>query len=132
MAVVQAARAAHPGQDGAVAEAHGELHADVDVPAHPLDDAHHLGIDLADGHAVDEPDHAVGRLEFGLQHQGVPPVPSARVVCSAVGAIRQKPWLSSPSSRAKHASESNRGRHSQSMEPSRPTIAAVWVSPMSP
>ena len=32
---------------------------------------------------------------------------------------------------AKHAAESNRGKHSQSIEPSLPTNAAVWQSPMS-
>ena len=37
---------------------------------------------------------------------------------------------SSPSRAAKHAPESKRGRHSQSIEPSRPTSPAVWVSPI--
>jgi hypothetical protein len=37
---------------------------------------------------------------------------------------------SSPSSAAKHAPESKRGRQSQSIEPSRLTSAAVWVSAM--
>jgi hypothetical protein len=38
----------------------------------------------------------------------------------------------SPSSVAKHAPESNRGRHSQSIEPLRPTSAAVRVLPIRP
>ena len=46
------------------------------------------------------------------------------------GAIFQNPWSSSPSSRAKHDGESKWGRHSQSMEPSMPTRAAEWRSPM--
>ena len=46
------------------------------------------------------------------------------------GAIRQKPWYSSPRSRAKHDGESKCGRHSQSTEPSNPTRAAVCRSPM--
>jgi hypothetical protein len=41
------------------------------------------------------------------------------------------PFSSSPTSAAKHAPESNRGKHSQSMQPSRLTSAAVRVSPMS-
>jgi MFS family permease len=49
---------------------------------------------------------------------------------SPAGAIRQQPCFSSPSRAAKHAPESNRGRHSQSIEPSLPTRAAVWRSPM--
>ena len=47
------------------------------------------------------------------------------------GAICQWPLRSSPSSAAKQASESNRGRHSQSMEPSRLISAAVCRSPTS-
>ena len=43
----------------------------------------------------------------------------------------QRPCCSSPSSAAKHAPESKRGTHSQSIEPSSATSAAVWVSPMS-
>ena len=46
------------------------------------------------------------------------------------GASSQRPFISSPRSRAKHAPESNRGQHSQSIEPSRPTRAAVWQSPI--
>ena len=50
-------------------------------------------------------------------------------VISWAGAICQYPYLSSPSSAAKQASESNRGRHIQSMEPSRLTSAADCRSP---
>jgi len=45
--------------------------------------------------------------------------------------MRQQPWSSVPSSRVKHAGESNLGRHSQSIEPSLQTSAAVCMSPMS-
>jgi hypothetical protein len=37
-----------------------------------------------------------------------------------------------PSKAAKQASESNAGQHSQSIEPSRPTKAAVSQSPINP
>ncbi len=47
------------------------------------------------------------------------------------GASRQWPCSSSPSRAAKQLGESNRGRQSQSTEPSRPTSAAVCRSPMS-
>jgi hypothetical protein len=46
------------------------------------------------------------------------------------GAIRQWPCSAVPSSAAKQASESKRGQHSQSIEPLRPTSAAVWQSPI--
>jgi hypothetical protein len=45
--------------------------------------------------------------------------------------MRQRPLLSSPRSAAKHAAESKRGQHSQSIEPWRPTSAALWQSPIS-
>ena len=48
------------------------------------------------------------------------------------GAMRQNPCDPSPSSFAKQAGESKRGRQRQSIEPSRPISAAVWVSPISP
>ena len=47
------------------------------------------------------------------------------------GAIFQKPWSRVPSSAAKHAREENVGQHSQSIEPSRDTSAAVSQSPIS-
>jgi len=50
---------------------------------------------------------------------------------SSRGAISQRPWSGVPRSAAKHASESNRGQHSQSIEPSRPTSAALSQSPIS-
>jgi len=49
-----------------------------------------------------------------------------------VGAIFQRPCFSLPSSAAKQASESNAGQHSQSIDPSRPTNAAVSQSPIKP
>ena len=71
-------------------------------------------------------------LELGLEDQRArrgtaasdrrAPRPPGR---SASGRAR-----ASPSSAAKHAPESNRGKHSQSIEPSRPTSAAVWQSPI--
>ena len=49
---------------------------------------------------------------------------------SSTGAIIQRPWSGVPRSAAKQAPESKRGKHSQSIEPSRPTSAAVWQSPI--
>ena len=48
------------------------------------------------------------------------------------GASNQRPCSGPPSSAAKHAGESNRGRHSQSMEPSLPTRAADSMLPIRP
>ncbi len=49
----------------------------------------------------------------------------------ACGAIFQRPLSALPSNAAKQAAESKRGRHSQSMLPSRATSADVWQSPIS-
>ena len=49
----------------------------------------------------------------------------------ATGAISQRPCFSLPRRAAKQASESKAGQHSQSIEPSRPTRAAVSQSPIS-
>ena len=46
------------------------------------------------------------------------------------GATCQRPASGVSSSAAKQAGESKRGRHSQSIDPWRPTRAAVWRSPM--
>src|SRR6202034_1258898 len=48
-----------------------------------------------------------------------------------LGPMRQLPCSGARSNAAKQAPESNRGKHSPSIEPSDPTSAAVWQSPMS-
>ena len=71
-------------------------------------------------------DGAGGRLELGLEDQRVVAIP-APDVADAVPRREQPPCRApaSPSSAAKQAGESNRGRQSQSIEPLRPTSAAV-------
>jgi hypothetical protein len=54
------------------------------------------------------------------------------LVISPEGAISHLPFRGAPSNAAKQASESNAGQHSQSIDPSRPTKAAVSQSPISP
>jgi hypothetical protein len=44
--------------------------------------------------------------------------------------MSHRPFSDSPSRAAKHAGESNLGQHSQSIEPSRPTMAAALQSPI--
>ena len=77
-------------------------------------------------------DGALGGVQLGLEHEravAVAPAgrPPTRRRCDAAS-VRCR---SSPRSAAKHAPESKRGTHSQSIEPSSATRAAVWVSPMS-
>jgi hypothetical protein len=44
--------------------------------------------------------------------------------------MRQRPLSGVPTSEAKQAGLSKRGQHSQSIEPSRLTRAALWQSPI--
>ena len=52
------------------------------------------------------------------------------VVLSSWGVMSQRPCSGVPSSAAKQAGESKRGRQSQSRDPWREISAAVWVSPI--
>jgi hypothetical protein len=55
----------------------------------------------------------------------------AGAVAAPAGASSQRPLAASPRSAVKTASESKRGRQSQSIDPLRPTSAAVPRSPIS-
>ena len=84
------------------------------------------------GHEVDQRDAAVLRLEDRLQDQRAGPVlRGGRATGGSAGAIRQRPLSGVPTSAAKQAALSKRGQHSQSIEPSRLTSAALWQSPIS-
>ena len=76
------------------------------------------------------------RVERGLRWLASQPQAASRdgrvaLIGGSLGAISQRPLSDFPSRAAKHAAESKRGQHSQSMEPSRPTKAAVLQSPIS-
>ena len=130
---------AHPRHDLAVTEADHEVHAHLDPPRDAFDEAHDLGVgDARTGMQSMMRTTPRGDLELGLEHERVVAVTGDAIASSGGpspgwalgGAIRQKPFSRIADRAAKQAGESKRGRHSQSIEPSRPTIAAVWVSPM--
>ena len=78
-----------------VAEADDEVHAHGDLAPDGLDHPHHLGMVLADGHAVDHLGDAVGGLELRLEHEGVAAVAAPRPRSRRVaGAMRQYPCSS--------------------------------------
>ena len=54
-----------------------------------------------------------------------------RTDCTSVGETTNVPSRSASRMRQKAAGESKRGKHAQSIEPSRPTSATEWQSPMS-
>jgi hypothetical protein len=76
--------------------------------------------------------HVPESVSNSVSRTSVSPTYCRRVaVTGVVGAICQRPLSGSPSSAAKQAAVSISGSHSQSMEPFRPTSAAVSQSPMS-
>ena len=82
-------------------------------------------------HEIDQRRRAVVGLEMRFENERVW-AGSARVILAVCrGAISQRPCSGVPSSAAKQASESKRGQHSQSIEPSRATSAALLQSPIS-
>ena len=66
----------------------------------------------------------VSRIRVSLRYRRV----TSTSFC--VGAISHRPCSGPPRSAEKHAALSKRGRHSQSIEPSRPTSARVSQFPM--
>ena len=125
--------ARHPGDDPAVVEPDDQLRPHRDLAAQPLDDPGHRGRVAVDRHRVGDPHGPRAGGELGLQHHASPAGIAARPSCTSTfsaGASFQRPFSGEPSRAAKHAPESNRGTHSQSIEPSRPTSAAVRQSPI--
>lgn len=121
----------HPRHAQAEIEAHDQLHAHRHLAVLALDDAH----EVRDRARIGMKSTAVAALPSDISKRvSRINVPSRyrRVMRrgSAAGAMRQRPWSGVPSSAAKQAAESNRGQHSQSIEPSRPTRAAVSQSPI--
>ena len=123
--------AVHPrAGSGRSRSARSSCAASVTVPAHALDPADDVGAALADRHQVGDADLAALGGVRRLQHARCRRRSGARTVCSSSGPTSQRPLRRSPSSAAKHAGESNCGRHSQSSDPSMPMRAAVWPSPI--
>ena len=120
----------HPRNDGAEIEADAEFRTHRDLAAQAGDAAQHVAGAIAPGHEIRHDDGAAGSLESRFQDQGAIAVAAVRLVLLYPVAISHRPCDSFPSSAAKHAALSKRGRQSQSIEPSRPTRAAVSQLPM--
>ena len=97
------------------------------LPRQPFDDQNDVGIFTARRHEIDQADGAALGFDFGFQNQRVVTVSAPGFLGFFLG---EKPpaRFPLPSSEAKHAGESNRGRQSQSTHPSRLTKAPVCVS----
>jgi hypothetical protein len=65
----------HPGHDGSIVEADGQLHVHGDLSRDTLDNADEIGIAAARGHAVDEPHGSAIGLELRLEHERVAAIP---------------------------------------------------------
>ena len=87
---------------------------------------------VARRHEVDHGDGARRRSRTRSPGSACRPIAAGDARRSApAGASSQRPCSGPPSRAAKQAAESKRGQHSQSIEPSRPTSAAVSQSPIS-
>src|SRR5947207_14339041 len=123
--------AGHPGNDRAIVEADGIFAAHPDCAATAAQDANKVAAPIGSkGHEIDETDYAMAGLELSLQDGRGSRYRRDACTLSAVGVTDQKPLSGLPSRAAKTAPESKRGQHSQSIEPSRPTRAAVSQSPI--
>ena len=123
---------AHPRDDAAVVEADRQLRAEVDAALDALDDADDVGRLAARRHEVEDArDRAVLRLPARLEDERVVEVAARARRRGATARASQRPLSGPPSSAAKQAPESKRGKQSQSIEPSRSTSAAVCRSPRS-
>ena len=120
-----------PGHDDAVVEAQDQLHAHAPGRARPGRSRTRSAAVVAGGHAVDErrprPRPSRNRSPGSGCPRGSGASPRHLGPAGAIASGRSRAL---PRRAAKQAAESKRGRQSQSMEPSRPTSAAVSQSPI--
>ena len=123
---------ADPRDDAAVVEPDHQLEPHRHAAGQALDDPHDVGRVSARRHEVDHAHRAlvglVARTPASACRDGSAGH-VARTASRARGASGRCP--AAPSSAAKHAPESNRGKQHQSIDPSRLTSAAVCRSPIS-
>ena len=123
---------ADPGNGAAVVEAYHELASHFDAAFDPDDNSYHVGCFAFRRHEIDQADAPLGGREGRLEDQRAFRYRLSVTPAGTCGAICHRPFFGSPSSAAKQLSESNRGRQSQSIDPFRPTRAAVSQSPIIP
>ena len=111
-------------------ESDDQLHPHRDLTPNAFDEAGEIGLDLTRRHAIDQADDAARLGELGFEHERGEAVSARHAENPDVGAMIQRPCSGVPKSDAKQAAESKCGRHSQSIDPSRPTSAAVCMSPI--
>ncbi len=111
--------APHPGDDLPVVEADHELRAHPHLAVEALDDPDDVRRLAARRHEVDRAHAPLVRLVDRLQDQRVVPVAARRARTAPAGARSQRPCSGSPSSAAKQAPESKRGKQHQSIDPAR-------------
>ena len=83
-------------------------------------------------HEVGDANDAVGAVEVELVDERAVAVAAFGVLHLALRSEQPATVPLVPEQAAKHACESKRGKQSQSIEPLRPTSAAVWRSPIRP
>lgn len=123
-------RAVDPGHHVAVVEPEGEITAKGELAFVSDNDTYEIGCAVANRHEVEQRDGPLTAFEGRLEHQAIVAIATVDLA-TGVGGEAPAPVCSSPNRAAKQAWESKRGQHSQSIEPSSPTSAAVSQSPMS-
>ena len=120
----------NPRNDGAVAEAHDELHPHCDLALKPPDEANQIRGPVPPRHEIGETYGAMFSAKHRLKNERVAQVSARDADVTRLRRYQPSPVLGFAKQRAKHALLSKRGRPSQSIEPSRPTSARVSQLPM--
>ena len=120
----------YPWHGSPIVETHHELSLENHFARATGDDPHKVGA-VCRRHKVDDHRTAGISLEFGFEDEGAGAITPIYADRRMFVAMSHRPFSLVPRSAAKHAGESKRGQHSQSIEPSRPTKAAALQSPIS-
>ncbi len=118
------------GTSPSVIKANNKIGFELDLPACSNDNPNNVACPIPRRHEVDQHGRAGIRFENGLQNQCIGAITAGDARFFSFGRIDQRPFSGVPSSAAKQADESKRGKQSQSMDPSRETRAAASQSPI--
>jgi hypothetical protein len=121
-------QARDPGHDRTVVEPEHDFGSHCHAAVLADNDPDEVRDNPAYRHEVDQRNPPVGGSQICFKDKRA--IPDLRRGARSAGAITHPPCSGEPSIAAKQAPASNRGHHSQSRDPSRPTSAAVSPSPM--
>ena len=109
----------HPWNDRSVVESYDQFHSDGNGAAQAFDDSDNVGVRPTRRHKIDVTHDPLIRIELGFEDKGVVTISAFPLRDPGTRSKRPAPILLPPNNAAKHAPESNRGKQSQSTQPSR-------------